>query len=229
MVDSAIIPLRACARPSVPPGLAPYDLIAEKWSRGRKLLRRERPYVDRFIALASPGGHILDVGCGSGSPIARHLLDRGYRVTGVDGSLEMLRLARTNCPEAELIHKEMTEFDPPDRYEGIVAWDSLFHVPRVHHGPLFQSFHRWLAPGAPLLVSVGGSETEFTDQMFGVDFFYSAHAPDATVALLREAGFEILVAEIDDPSSRGHFAVVCRKAAHSAETAGGTGQLGESE
>jgi len=209
---------------SVPPGLVPYDLIAEEWSRGRKLLRRERPYVDRLIALASPGGHILDVGCGSGSPIARHLLDRGYRVTGVDGSHEMLRLARANCPEAQLIHKEITELDPPGPYEGIVAWDSLFHVPREHHERLFRSFHRWLAPGAPLLLSVGGSESEFTDQMFGVDFFYSAHAPETSVALLRGAGFDILVAEIDDPSSRGHFAVVCRKAAYSAEATGGLGQ-----
>jgi len=213
----------------VPPGLAPYDLIAEKWSRARKLLPRERPYVDRFIALASPGGHILDVGCGSGSPIARHLLDRGYRITGVDASREMLRLARTNCPEAQLIHKEMTELDPPDRYEGIVAWDSLFHVPREHHGRLFQSFHRWLAPGAPLLVSVGGSESEFTDQMFGVDFFYSAHSPDTSVALLREARFEILVAETDDPSSRGHFAVLCLKAAHATEATGGPGQFRKPE
>ena len=211
------------------PGLAPYDLIAEKWSRERKLLPRERPYVDRFTALASPGGHILDVGCGSGSPIARHLLDRGYRITGVDASHEMLRLARMNCPEAKLIQREMTELDPPGRYEGIVAWDSLFHVPRAHHGPLFQSFHRWLAPGAPLLLSVGGSEGEFTDQMFGVDFFYSAHAPDTSVGLLREAGFEILVAEIDDPSSRGHFAAVCRKATRLAETTAGPAQSRQRE
>jgi SAM-dependent methyltransferase len=197
---------------AVPQELAPYDLIAEKWSRARgKLLFRERPYVDRFIALASAGGHVLDLGCGPGKPIARSLLDLGYRVTGVDASREMLRLARENCPDAQLIHGDMINLDLPGPYDGIVAWDSLFHVPRLHHESLFKSFHGWLAPNAPLLLSVGGSGGEFTDQMFGVDFFYSGHDPDTSVALLRDAGFEIIVAEVDDPSSRGHVAIVCKK------------------
>jgi hypothetical protein len=47
--------------------------------------------------------------------------------------------------------------------------------------------------------------------MFGVKFFYSSHAPDISVALLREAGFVIELAEIDDPGSRGHLALLCHK------------------
>jgi hypothetical protein len=59
---------------------------------------------------------------------------------------------------------------------------------------------------------LGGTEDEFAAPMFNVEFFYSGHAPDKAVALLREAGFDILLSEIDDPSSRGHLAVLCRKA-----------------
>ena len=72
---------------------------------------------------------------------------------------------------------------------------------------------RWLVPNAPLLLSLGGSEGEFVAPMFGLDFFYSAHSPEVSLALLEEAGFEILLAELDDPSSRGHLAVLCRKLA----------------
>jgi 2-polyprenyl-3-methyl-5-hydroxy-6-metoxy-1,4-benzoquinol methylase len=80
---------------------APYDLIAEEWVRERQALRfRERSYVDRFLALTVSGTPLLDVGCGAGTPIARYLLDRGYRLTGVDASPAMLRLARATCPEA---------------------------------------------------------------------------------------------------------------------------------
>jgi cyclopropane fatty-acyl-phospholipid synthase-like methyltransferase len=192
---------------------APYDLIADQWSQERHARGfREQPYVDRFLDLVEPGAHILDLGCGSGWPIARYLLDRGFRLTGVDASLAMLDLARTNCPEAGLIAGDMTSIALSDRYDGIIAWDSIFHIPKTQHAALFDNMHRWLRPGAPLLLSLGGSEGEFTAPMFNVEFFYSGHAPDVAATLLREAGFDILLSEIDDPSSRGHLAVLCRKA-----------------
>ena len=190
----------------------PYDLIAERWSgeRGSSSFR-ERPYVERFMQLATPGGHILDLGCGPGTPIARHLLDRGYRVTGVDASPEMLRLARTNCPEAELVQADMVSVDLPGGYDGIVAWDSVFHLPKAQHKRVFEAMARWLLPGAPLLLSVGGSDDEFVAPILGIDFFYSGHAPEVSRALLRNSGFEILLWEVDDPSSRGHVAALCRR------------------
>jgi cyclopropane fatty-acyl-phospholipid synthase-like methyltransferase len=195
------------------PERAPYDLIADQWSQERHASKfREQPYIDRFLDLAKPGAHILDLGCGSGRPIGRYLLDRGYRLTGVDASLAMLDLARTNCPEAELIVGDMTTITLSNRYDGIIAWDSIFHIPRTQHAALFDNMHKWLRPEVPLLLSLGGIEDEFTDQMFNVEFFYSGHAPDVATTLLREAGFDILLSEIDDPSSRGHLAVLCRKA-----------------
>jgi cyclopropane fatty-acyl-phospholipid synthase-like methyltransferase len=193
------------------PDRVPYDLIAERWSRDRAALGfREQPYVDRFLRLAAPGGHILDLGCGSGRPIARYLLDRGYRVTGVDASAEMLRLARANCPEADFVLADFTAAQLPGAYDGIVAWDSVFHLPKAQHATLFRAMHRWLKPGAPVLLSVGGTADEFVAPMFGIDFFYSGHSPDASLALLRDAGFEIVLAEVDDPTSRGHVAAIGR-------------------
>jgi cyclopropane fatty-acyl-phospholipid synthase-like methyltransferase len=195
---------------------APYDLIADQWSQERHASGfREQPYIDRFLDLIEPGAHILDLGCGSGKPIGRYLLDRGFRLTGVDVSLAMLDLARTHCPEAELIVGDMIAVVLSARYDGIIAWDSIFHIPKAQHPALFDNLHRWLRPGAPVLLSLGGSEDEFTAPMFNVEFFYSGHGPDISAALLREAGFDILLSEIDDPSSRGHLAVLCRKAAQS--------------
>lgn len=195
-------------------GRAPYDLIADQWSQERQTLGfREHPYVDRFLDLTESGSHILDLGCGSGRPIGRYLLNRGFRLTGVDASLVMLDLARTNCPEAELIVGDMTSVVLSDRYDGIIAWDSIFHIPKAQHAALFFNMYRWVRPGAPVLLSLGGTEDEFTAPMFNVEFFYSGHAPEVSTALLREAGFDILLSEIDDPSSRGHLAVLCRKPA----------------
>jgi hypothetical protein len=52
---------------------------------------------------------------------------------------------------------------------------------------------------------------EGTSEMFGHEFFYSGFAPDESLRLLKQSGFEILLSEIDDPSSHGHIAVLCKK------------------
>ena len=199
-------------RPLEPDPLAnPYDLVAEEFARARSAFR-ERGYVEAFAALAAPGAEILDLGCGTGAPIARHLLDRGFRVTCVDSSAAMLAHARLNCPEAQFVRADMIELDLEGPYGGIVAWDSVFHVPREAHARLFAEMARLLAPRAPLLLSVGGSAGDLTAPMFGVDFFYSAHEPAESRRLLESCGLSVLRAEVDDPSSHGHVAILCVKA-----------------
>ena len=194
---------------------APYELIADEWIRERQALRfREQAYIDRFLALTVPGAHILDVGCGAAAPIARYVLDHGYHLTGVDASPAMLRVAQANCPDADFVAGDIRAVQLPGPYDGMVAWDSIFHIPKAQHEKLFHTLAGWLAPDAPLLLSLGGSEGEFMAPLFGIDFFYSAHSPGVSLRLLEEAGFEILLAEIDDPSSRGHLAVLCRKVVH---------------
>src|SRR5262249_4383113 len=61
--------------------------------------------------------------------IAKGLTDRGYRVTGIDGSEAMLRFARENAPEAEFIHADARTFKLPDKFQAVIsAFDSLNHV-----------------------------------------------------------------------------------------------------
>ena len=55
--------------------------------------------ADRLACLlaASPGAEILDVPCGAGR-LALALVERGYRLTGVDWSSEFLGDARSRAP-----------------------------------------------------------------------------------------------------------------------------------
>src|SRR4051812_26955298 len=77
-----------------------YDRHARAWEtqRGRELF--ERPWLDRFLALVPRGGSVLDLGCGSGEPIARTLIEAGYGVTGVDSSPAMIALCESSFPDA---------------------------------------------------------------------------------------------------------------------------------
>jgi ubiquinone/menaquinone biosynthesis C-methylase UbiE len=63
--------------------------------RGRKLV--EKTWLDRFLAQMNPPRLVLDVGCGSGEPIARYLIGLGCQLTGVDVSLAPLPPRSSLC------------------------------------------------------------------------------------------------------------------------------------
>lgn len=190
---------------------SPYDQIAKQWSAARSEGAFDPKYVDLLIDHLPDGAEVLDVGCGSGTPIAQRLVGRGCIVTGVDASEVMLEIAKQQVPEAYFVLCDLMMFEPRTQYSGIVAWDSIFHIPREQHLEVFKKLNRWLLPDGLLLISLGGSAWEGTTEMFGHGFFYSGFEPDDSLKLLQEANFEILLSEVDDPSSCGHIAILCRK------------------
>ncbi|HYV69907.1 MAG TPA: class I SAM-dependent methyltransferase [Pseudolabrys sp.] len=51
-----------------------------------------------FHRYAPKGASVIDLGCGSGHPIARHMAAQGLRVTGVDSSPTFISLCRSRLP-----------------------------------------------------------------------------------------------------------------------------------
>jgi len=189
----------------------PYDSIAEDWHASRRAFTAKR-YVDVLAGRLEPGAGVLDLGCGTGEPVARYLVERGFRVVGVDESAAMLEVARRVLPGAELICADMCALELDEQFAAVGVWDSLFHVERGRHRSVFEKLAAWLSPGGLLLLSAGGTgHAGFTSEMHGHDFFYSAHDPAETLRLLTSAGFEVELCEEDDPSSRGHLAVLARR------------------
>jgi cyclopropane fatty-acyl-phospholipid synthase-like methyltransferase len=195
----------------------PYDYIAEQWHsnfRASSYVDRVLGYVDLVLAGLQSGAKVLDLGCGTGNPIAKYIFEKGFCVVAVDQSEKMLEIAKKQVPKAEFIHSDMINIELADGFGAAIAWDSIFHVERNHHSAIFHKLAKSLEPGGRLLLSVGGSGAEgFTSEMYGHTFFYSGHEPEVTRKLLEAEGFEIEVWEVDDPSSHGHIAIVARKTA----------------
>jgi len=189
-----------------------YDRIAQAWRDARVAGSadfQERVLLDRLVLPLPPDAQILDVGCGCGEPITAYLAERGVEVVGLDGSARMLDLARRAVPKATFVLGEMRTADPGGPFDAVVAWDSVFHIPRTDHRNIFTRFGSWLRPGGRLLVSLGGSgEATFTSQMHGETFFYDGHEPSEALRIIESTGFRIEHWEVDDPSSRGHIAVL---------------------
>ncbi|HEY41663.1 MAG TPA: class I SAM-dependent methyltransferase [Dehalococcoidia bacterium] len=108
-----------------------YDLFAWTYNRhwGDMFTRASLYMLEKLVLPHLPANaRILDICCGTGQ-LAQVLTERGYRVTGVDGSAEMLRFARENAPDAEFIHGDARFLKlPPVYHAAISAFDSLNHI-----------------------------------------------------------------------------------------------------
>jgi cyclopropane fatty-acyl-phospholipid synthase-like methyltransferase len=197
-----------------------YDAIAREWDAARTSFHgSERRYLDVLLEGLTAPARILDLGCGTGRPMAEYVLARGHRVTGVDQSEALLDVARARFPEGEWVQSRIEDFpvaiDRSCGYHGAMAWDSLFHIERERHASILENVRRTLVPGGRVMLTAGGSaHPAFTDTMFDREFFYDSHAPERVAELLTELGFEILVNEFMNlPTSgrdKGRIAIVAR-------------------
>lgn len=92
--------------------MAPYDAFADFYNRqwGQEYHEHIMGVLDRLLLhKLQPGDSILDVGCGTGT-VAACLVQRGFAVTGIDQSANMLEFARANAPDARFIHADARAF-----------------------------------------------------------------------------------------------------------------------
>ena len=154
---------------------------------------------------------ILDIGCGTGIPLTKHLVNRGFQVTGLDISTEMIEKARRNVPEATFITEDIVSIDINRRYDGILAWDSLFHLPLENQEKTIRKIIRRVSNDGILMFTAGGQEGELVSSMFDTEFYYSSLSVDHYERILIEEECEILFNEVDDSRSKGHRVICCRK------------------
>ena len=199
-----------------------YNAIAASWDETRTTFYgREREYLDALLAGLPTGSSVLDLGCGTGRPMAEYILACGHHVTGIDQAEALLALARQRFPQAEWIEGSIEDYIAPSCFDAILCWDALFHLERDRHEALFARFARMLKPNGRLMLTLGGSDhPAFTDTMFSETFFYDSHPPKMATALLARQGFDFVVSEfMNFPTSgrdKGRYAVVARLASRPA-------------
>lgn len=81
-----------------------------------------------FLSKIPSEGSILDLGCGSGRD-SKAFIDKGYKVTAVDGSKELAKEASKIIGQ-EVIISRFEDLELTQMYNGIWACASLLHVNR---------------------------------------------------------------------------------------------------
>lgn len=181
-----------------------YERHAPEYDRDRSRSLQEREWLDRFLIHVRPGGTVLDMGCGMGEPIGRHLIDRGFRVVGVDGSPTMIEFCRARFPNSEWLLADMRELELDRRFEGILAWDSFFHLSADDQRAMFQRFASHAQSGAPLMFTSGAAEGEAIGVCCEEPLYHASLGPVEYEQLLATNGFVVRAYAAEDPQCGGH-------------------------
>ncbi len=172
--------------------IALYEENAEAWDRQRCRDLSERHWLDRFIALLPEGGRVLDIGCGGGEPIARCLIERGFRISGVDSSPSLIALCRERFPRQTWQVGDMRDLDLGERFDGLLAWHSFFHLAQDDQRAMFRRFRAHAAPGAALMFTSGPQAGEALGTWQGEPLHHASLAPAEYAALLAQNGFAVV-------------------------------------
>ncbi|MFC1638870.1 class I SAM-dependent methyltransferase [Patescibacteria group bacterium] len=129
--------------------------------RDGSMTELQSDFLGRLTALLPEGAHILDLGCGTGIPFDKFLVDQGFSVTGIDFTSKHIERARKNLPSATFLEGDYSRFDFGDsRFQAILALYTVFHIPREEQQNLFEKISDLLTPSGIILVSLGFSGGE---------------------------------------------------------------------
>jgi SAM-dependent methyltransferase len=178
---------------------AVYERNAARFDAERLKSLFERVWLDRFLELLPDGGAVLDLGCGSGAPIADYIRGRGHPVTGLDVSAAMLDLARARCPDGDWRQGDMRTLDLPERFHGVLGWHSLFHLRPAEQRTTLARIARHLHPGGALLLTVGPRAGEVLGRVGDDPVYHASLAPADYRTVLDRVGLEVVRFTPEDP------------------------------
>ncbi|XP_058192329.1 phosphomethylethanolamine N-methyltransferase-like isoform X1 [Rhododendron vialii] len=179
------------------------------------ILRYERVFGQGFVSTGGmgttkefvakldlkPGQKVLDVGCGIGGGDFYMAESFDVHVVGIDLSINMVSFALEraiglNC-SVEFEVADCTKKSYPDNsFDVIYSRDTILHI--QDKPALFKSFYKCLKPGGKVLISDYCKSAEPPSLEFAAYIKqrgYDLHSVEAYGQMLRDAGFDEVVAE----------------------------------
>ena len=180
-----------------------YQRHARAWAADRGNTPAEGAWIDRFLALLAPASAVLDIGCGSGEPIGRLLVERGYSVTGVDASPEMVAMCRERLPDQDWRIADMRGLSLGRAFAGVLAWDSFFHLRHGDQRRMFPVFRAHAASGGALMFTSGPAHGVAIGSYRGEPLYHASLGEAEYRALLEANGFDVAAHAVEDPACGG--------------------------
>jgi len=167
---------------------------------------------DELISRLKGNPKIVDLGCGSGLPYDKYFVDKKISVVGIDISEKHIALAKKNVKNAKYIVGDFFSKDIHGTVDAIVSFFALFHIPRTEHKNLLTRINSLLKKEGYILITLGAESMKcyVNPNFVGAPMAWSSYSVEKNKQLVRDAGFEILMA-IEDYRTERHLWILAKK------------------
>jgi hypothetical protein len=102
-------------------------------------------------------------------------------------------------------------------FQGILAWDSFFHLSHEHQRRMFAFFQAHAGAGTALLFTSGPRHGEAIASYQGERLYHASLAPGEYRGLLSAHGFDLVVHQAEDPLCGLHTVWLARAVANNSD------------
>ena len=188
-----------------------YKKHARAWTELRGDFLYEKAWLDQFLSLIPVHSTLLDLGCGSGKPIADYLIQHNHKITGVDSSDVMIAMAQKNFPKQTWVQADMRTVELDQKFNAILAWDSFFHLTPDDQRQMFAQFAQFSVANTALMFTSGPTAGEVMGDMFGDALYHASLSQDEYRVLLKQYGFNVVKMVANDVECTGHTVWLAQK------------------
>ncbi len=177
-----------------------YNKIAEDWVLDHNTDKWWQEGASHFLSLLPKEASIVDVGCGGGIK-TRYIFEKGYAVTGIDFSENMIEIARRENPGIEFSVVDMYDIDNIERtFDGIFVQAALLHIPKARVMEVLTKMKDRLNEGGLLYLAVKGiredgiEEDVKTENDYGYEYerFFSYFSLEELKGYFDQLGLSVI-------------------------------------
>ncbi|KAL7905150.1 hypothetical protein GGI35DRAFT_472012 [Trichoderma velutinum] len=192
-----------------------FDAIGAKYEKAFADIPAQQKSLEWLLShLPRPGCKILDIGCGTGCPVALVLSSapHNHLVHGIDVSEEMLSAARKSVPAATFQQIDVRKFEPEAAsYDAVTSYFALLvDISQDEIRETIQRVFNWLKPGGFFILGTSPVDFEFApEKWLGKKALMTSMSEEQYVTAFKQAGFVIEFSEAEKFMPKSVEAGIC--------------------
>lgn len=188
-----------------------YDKFAKELANKFDAIGIRVKDVERtFSYVKKENPRVLELGCANGRD-AQEMLKRTKSYIGVDGSKELIKIAKEKLPQAKFIVNVFNKLEfPSHSFDIVFDFASLMHFDKDELTKMLKKISHWLDNDGVLLLSMKeGEYSQFLSKGFGERIQYNYQADD--ILSITADDFEMLNLERMNTNNQDWFTMILKR------------------